>query len=60
MQRDPILLFQHHLIEAGMLDLDTYKAIDKEQRDIAVAAMEYAEQSPWPDPITLEEDVFAP
>jgi hypothetical protein len=24
------------------------------------AYMKYADESPWPDPITLEEDVFAP
>ena len=34
--------------------------MDKEQKEIAVAAMKYAEDSPWPDPITLEEDVLAP
>ena len=29
-------------------------------REQVLAAIEYAEQSPWPDPLTLEEDVFAP
>jgi len=60
LRRDPLLLLQKALIQAGMLDEETYKKIDKEQREIAVAAMEAADKSPWPDPITLEEDVFAP
>lgn len=60
MLRDPLLIMQQQLIGAGLLDLETYKQMDKEAKDQAVAALEYAENSPWPDPITLEEDVFAP
>ena len=37
-----------------------FEAIDKEQRQIVVDAMKYAEESPWPEPATLEEGVFAP
>ena len=36
------------------------KTMDKEMREVAVAAMEYAEKSPWPNPIILEEGVYAP
>ena len=46
--------------EAKMIDEENYKAMDKEQKEIVLAAMKFAEESPWPDPITLEEDVFAP
>lgn len=60
MQKDPITIMQEALMEAKLLDLDTYKKMDKEMRDIVVASMQYAEECPWPDPITLEEDVFAP
>lgn len=60
MQRDPILIMQEALLEEGILDQETMKAYDKEMKDKIVAAMEYADASPWPDPITLEEDVFAP
>lgn len=60
LQRDPIILLQNALIEAGMIDLETVKEMDKREREVAVEAMKYAEESPWPDPITLEEDVFAP
>ena len=60
MTKDPILLLRQEMIEAGMLDEETFKEMDKVQKEIVVAAMKYAEESPWPDPITLEEDVYAP
>ncbi|MBA3957693.1 MAG: pyruvate dehydrogenase (acetyl-transferring) E1 component subunit alpha [Parachlamydiaceae bacterium] len=60
MERDPILILRNELIEAKMLDEETYNQIDKQERELVLAAMEYAEQSPWPDPIELEQDVFAP
>ncbi len=60
MQRDPLLLLQHVLEEHKILDAAGFKAIDQEMREKAIAAMKYAEESPWPDLITLEEDVFAP
>jgi pyruvate dehydrogenase E1 component alpha subunit len=34
--------------------------MDKEQKEIVLAAMKFAEESPWPDPISLEEGVFPP
>lgn len=60
MQRDPIIIMHDALIAAKMLDEETYKKMDQQAREMAVAAMQHAEQSPWPDPIELEEDVFAP
>lgn len=60
MQRDPILLLQQVLLDEGMIEQETIKQMDKEEREKVVEAMKYAEESPWPDPITLEEDVFAP
>lgn len=56
MKRDPIVL----LTEKIGLSEEEFKALDKEIREIVIASMKYAEESPWPDPITLEEDVFAP
>lgn len=58
--RDPLIIMKDTLIEAKIMDEETYKAIDKEQREIVIEAMKYADQCPWPDPITLEEDVYAP
>ena len=44
----------------NLIDDDEYQAIDKEQKSLILDAMKYADESPWPDPITLEEDVYAP
>jgi pyruvate dehydrogenase E1 component alpha subunit len=60
MQRDPLILFSQALKEANLLKDEEFDALNQEQKEIAVAAMKYAEESPWPDPITLGEDVFAP
>jgi pyruvate dehydrogenase E1 component alpha subunit len=60
MERDPIRLYSKALIDQGHISEADYEALDKEQKEKAVAAMKFADESPWPDPITLEEDVFAP
>lgn len=60
MQRDPLHLLAEAMIGAKMLTEEQYTELDKEQKEIVMAAMKYADESPWPDPITLEEDVFAP
>jgi pyruvate dehydrogenase E1 component alpha subunit len=60
MQRDPITLMQNALLEAGIMTEDQIKALDKEMRERVMAAIDFADKSPWPDPHTLEEDVFAP
>lgn len=58
-QRDPIHLLKDVLIKAAMLDEETFKELDKEEKNKVMAAMKYAEESPWPDPLTLEEGVYA-
>lgn len=60
MQRDPIILLRQALIDAGMLTDEHFKSMDKEARETVVAAMQFADESPWPDLATLEQDVFAP
>lgn len=60
MEKDPIILMQKELLDAGIVDEEMIKQIDKETREAAIAAMKFAEESPWPDPVHLEEDVFAP
>ncbi|MEI8125276.1 MAG: pyruvate dehydrogenase (acetyl-transferring) E1 component subunit alpha [Parachlamydiaceae bacterium] len=60
MQFDPILVYQQSLIDAGMVTEEEVKELDKHEKERMVAAMKFADESPWPDPITLEEDVFAP
>lgn len=60
MERDPILIMFKTLASVGMINDTEYEEMNKQQKEIVVAAMKYAEESPWPDPITLGEDVFAP
>ncbi len=60
MGRDPIERLTQVMTKQGLLNEEQLQTLDKEKRDIAIAAMEYAEKSPWPDPATLEEDVYAP
>lgn len=60
MSRDPIDLLRVAMEEAGMLDEEQYKQLNKELRQEMVDAMTYAEECPWPEVATLEEDVYAP
>ena len=60
MERDPLIILFKTLSNAKLISEEEYHAFDKEQKEIVMAALKYAEESPWPDPITLEEDVFAP
>jgi pyruvate dehydrogenase E1 component alpha subunit len=60
LEKDPIVTFKRILVEHRILTEEECEALDKEQRDLVIAAMKFAEDSPWPDPITLEEGVFAP
>lgn len=58
--KDPITLMKQELIALKIISEKEYENWDKEYRQIAIDAMHYAENSPWPDPATLEEGVFAP
>lgn len=58
--KDPIMRFQRDLVEVGWLTEEAFKALDKKCRQEAIEAMAFADQSPWPEVGTLEQDVFAP
>lgn len=60
LQRDPIQIFFKELQQRNLIDEAAFEALDKMQKDIVIAAMKYADESPWPDPIQLGQDVFAP
>lgn len=60
MSRDPIVLMKNELIQRSLLTEEEFKAMDKASRERVVEALDYAENSPWPNPCTLEEEVFAP
>lgn len=59
-KKDPIIRFKHDLMDHKIITEEEYKLMDKEMKDIAVKSMEFAEKSEDPDPLTLEEGVFAP
>lgn len=59
-ERDPILLLKNELIELGFLTEEKYLAMDAKQKAKVLAAMKFAEESPWPSPVTLEEGVLSP
>ena len=59
-ERDPIKLMKQTLIDFKILTAEQAEEIDRKQKEIVVASMKFADESPWPDPIHLEEDVFAP
>ena len=56
-QRDPILHAERDLEAMGVKD-EELKAIDKEIKDIVVAAAKYAEEAPEPDGAELHTDVL--
>lgn len=60
MERDPLVIMLKTLSASNILDEEEYKVLDKKQKELVLAAMKYADESPWPDPMQLEEDVFAP
>ncbi len=60
MERDPLLIMLKALESNGMITEEEYHAMDKSQKEIVMAAMKFADESPWPDPITLGDDVLAP
>lgn len=60
MLRDPIIIFKNALIEANVIDEEAFKQMDKECKDIVLESLKFADESPWPDLMTLEEDVYAP
>ncbi len=60
MERDPIQYLKQVLLEQKMLSAEEFDRMDQEAKEVVLAAMKFADDSPWPDPICLEEGVFAP
>lgn len=60
MKRDPIQILFKALSLHKLITDEEFEALDKAQKELVLEAMKFADDSPWPDPITLEEDVFAP
>lgn len=60
MVKDPLPGMEAVLIEEKIATAEEIKAMDKMLREKIIEAMQFAEQSPWPELSTLEEDVLAP
>ena len=58
-KRDPVVLFEKVLIEAGVLDADAAKQIREDARQTAIAARRKALADPMPDASTVEDGVYA-
>jgi len=59
MKHGPIEVMRDALMDAKMIDEEGFNELDKELRHNVIEAIEYADKCEWPDPTTLEEDVFA-
>lgn len=56
--KDPINLFQQRLIDEKVIDEDQAKAIDKEAREEANDAAQFADESPYPEIESITQDVY--
>ncbi|HEY9014174.1 MAG TPA: pyruvate dehydrogenase (acetyl-transferring) E1 component subunit alpha [Gemmatimonadales bacterium] len=57
-KRDPISVWSHRLIEAGILDEQAVRAMDKEVLEEVDDAYQFADQAPDPEPEELYKDVY--
>jgi 2-oxoisovalerate dehydrogenase E1 component len=57
--RDPIKRLREHLLNASITDSDALDAVDREVQVLVAEALEWAKGSPWPDPATVMEHVYA-
>ena len=58
-KRDPIHLYEAKLEELGVLTKAQAEAVSEEIMSEIQSGIEFAEESPMPDPATLLEDVYA-
>ena len=59
MQRDPIQRLRSELLDHALVEESVLDEIDVTVAAEVEAAVEFAEASPFPDPATIEEDVYA-
>lgn len=58
MERDPIQRLSNELIDAAIVTQEEVDRISQEQKEVVLAAMKFADESPLPDPMTLEDGVL--
>ena len=57
---DPVRRYRSRLVEEGILSEDVALQIEADAKATVRAAVEFAEQSPWPDPAAISDGVYAP
>jgi pyruvate dehydrogenase E1 component alpha subunit len=57
--KDPIPAFARRLVEAGVARQDELKRLDAEVEKEVLAAVQFAEDSPPPDPSTVFDKIYA-
>jgi pyruvate dehydrogenase E1 component alpha subunit len=60
MERDPLLVMKELLLKHKLLTEEQYEQMDQAAREEITAAAQEAEGDPWPNPLEIEEGVFAP
>lgn len=58
MERDPLFLLKNFLEKKNIIDEKTFEKMDEEAKNKILLSMKYAEESPWPDPLNQEKEVF--
>ena len=58
-KRDPIVLFEERLAQQGVLSADAARAVHDEISEQVEAAVRFAEESPYPEPDAITENVYA-
>ncbi|MEZ5314750.1 MAG: thiamine pyrophosphate-dependent enzyme [Chlamydiales bacterium] len=59
-KKDPIVFLKNHLKKCDLLTEEEFEILNKKAKDTILESMTYAENSPWPSPAGLEQDVYAP
>jgi 2-oxoisovalerate dehydrogenase E1 component len=57
--RDPIKRLREQLLNAKIIDSDALDTVDREVQVLVEEGLEWAKASPWPDPATVMEHVYA-
>ncbi|MFN0065005.1 MAG: pyruvate dehydrogenase (acetyl-transferring) E1 component subunit alpha [Chlamydiales bacterium] len=58
-QRDPIVYMRHVLEERELLTAEEFQEIERKAKQRVLDAMQFAEESPFPEETELEEGVYA-
>jgi len=58
-KKDPIDVFEARLAEQGILSADEAQAVHDETHAEIATAIKFAEDSPYPTPEAVTEDVYA-